>query len=389
MEPRAAHGTAADLGFARLVPLGDSLAALESFCTAVAPLRLPVAQACGRVAAAPVGAPADVPERALALREGWAVLAQETLGASSYAPSFATTPPSRVRAGDPLPADTDAVLPLPFVDAAAFPCEIYGSVAPSDGARARGADLAEGAILVDAGEVLRPEQVALLQLAGLTEIEVRVPSVTVLSLGHTDSPNPAVSYIAAAAEREGAASRVESVAADDAAAVARCLSAQEADLVLVLGDSGCAGIIFRALSAAGQVLAHGLAVRPGETMGCGVLARAAGPRKIPVVLGPERLECVLAAWLLLARPCLDRLAGRKPREPVACSALARKIVSAPGMSDLVLLRRAADGDGAQIWEPLATGDIPWSAILGAEAWLLVPAESEGFPARQKIFAQYL
>jgi len=382
-------GSPEDLGFPRLVPLGEALAALVSYCTEVAAMRLPVAEACGRVAAAPVVALAAVPDRALALRDGWAVPAQDALGASSYAPCFAAVPPTRVSLGDPLPEGTDAVLPLPFVDARAVPCEILGSVAPFDGARGPGGDFSAGALLIDAGEPLRPVDVALLALAGVAEIDVRVPSVSVLSAASDETAGRAASYIAAAVEREGAASRIKRPSPTDPSVLAQALSGCDDDLVILLGDSSCGGTIFRALSTAGQVLAHGIAVRPGESMGCGLLPRASRSGKIPVVFGPTRFESALAAWLLLAWPCLDKLAGRNPREPVLCAPLTRKIVSAPGMSDLVLLRRAADVDGAEMWEPLATGDIPWSAILRAQAWLLVPPESEGFPAGQKVFAQYL
>lgn len=380
-------GSAEDLGFARLVPLADALATLEAVCGEVAATRVPVVEAGSRVAAVPVVAPAPVPDRALALRDGWAVCAQDTLGATSYAPCFAVTPPSRIRAGEPLPETTDAVLPLPFVDASAVPCEIYWSVTPLEGARGRGGDLAEGTLLVDAGEVLRPEQVALLRLAGVTEIEVRAPFVSVLSLGSAGTPSPAAAYVAAAAEREGASVLVESTKASDPEGAARLLSAQDADLVLAFGDSSCGGTIATAVSMLGEVLTHGLAVRPGESMGCGVVARSSGLGPVPVVFGPERLECVLATWLLLARPCLDRLAGRKPRELGVSLPLTRKIVSAPGMSDLVLLRRTTSAQGKRMWEPLATGDIPWSAILDAEGWRVVPPDSEGFPAWHEIHVQ--
>jgi len=389
MDASAARDSEKGLGFARLVSLDDALAALLSHCTEVAAVRLPVADARGRVAAAPVLVPADVPDRDVALREGWAVLSQETLGASSYAPSFAITPPARVRMEDPLPEAADAVLPLPFVDATAVPCEIYGSVPPLDGVRGRGEDLAEGTCLVDAGEALRTEQVALLRLAGIAEIDVCVPSVALLSLAVTEGPRPAAAYVAAAVARDGATCSVESLGANDPVAVAQTLSAQDADLVLLFGDSSCGGTISTAVSLSGQVLAHGLAVRPGESMGCGLVARASGSGHIPVVFGPERLECVLATWLLLARPCLDRLAGRKPREPTASLPLTRKIVSAPGMSDLVLLRGTSGAQGKRMWEPLATGDIPWSAILDAEGWRLVPPDSEGFPAWHEIYVQAL
>jgi molybdopterin molybdotransferase len=369
------------LGFSRLVPLAEAVTALVAACIELSPLRLPLAQARGRVTATSVVAQRAVPDRALALRDGWAVRAEDTLGASSQAPSFAMA--SRVRIGEPMPEGTDAVLPLAFVDACTLPCEILGSVAPFEGVRAPGADLAAGSHLVEAGDVLRLEHLALLELAGVTEIEVRAPTVSIVSLGLAGDPGPA--YIAALAEGEGAGARVLSVPTVDATALAQRLAAQSADLVILFGDSSCGGTIAAAVRAVGRVLAHGIAVRPGETMGCGVLPGGAGG--IPIVFAPVRLECALAAWLLLARPCLERRAGRKPRELGTRAALSRKIVSAPGSSDLVLLRHATDGEGRDMWEPLATGDIPWDAILRAEAWLVVAPDSEGFPAGQTVFAQ--
>lgn len=377
------------LGFARLFPLAEARAALDAQCAEIAAVRLPVAAACGLVAAATVVASSPVPDRALALRDGWAVVAQETLGASSYAPVFLVAPPLRVRSGDPMPEATDAVLPLPFVDARAMPVEIYGSVAPFDGVRRRGGDVPAGLVLLEAGALVGPDQVALLALAGLTEIAVRVPSVLILASGCAEGQGAAAAYVAAAAEREGARSRVETLAAMDAAALARVVAAADADLMLVLGDSDCGGTLVRALAAAGEVCAHGIAVRPGDSMGCGRIARGAGQASIPVVFAGPRIEGLLAAWLLLARPCLDRICGRKPREPAAGGVLSRKIVSAPGMSDLALLRRAIGVDREEMWEPVATGDIPWSAILGAEAWLLIEPESEGLPGGRKICPQRL
>jgi molybdopterin molybdotransferase len=376
---------AGDLGFARLVPLSDALGALEAACTEVAPMRVPLARARERVAAATVVAQTPMPDRDIALRDGWAVLARDTLGASSYAPNFATTRLCRVCAGESLPEATDAVLPLSFVDARTSPREIYGSVAPFEGARRRGGDLARGALLVESGEVIRPERVTLLELVGITAIEVRIPRVSVVSCGAAASPSAA--YISAAAEREGATSSAATTLAGDPAALARVLAAQDADLVVVLGEASCGGTIATALHECGEILAHGIAARPGDTMGGGRVPHVSKRGTIPLVFAPQRFECAFTAWLLLARPCLARLAGRKPRVPGVRIPLTRKIVSAPGASDLVVLQRAVAPDGREMWEPRATGDIPWSALLAADGWLVVPPESEGFAAGQMVVAQ--
>jgi molybdopterin biosynthesis enzyme len=69
--------------------------------------------------------------------------------------------------------------------------------------------------------------------------------------------------------------------------------------------------------------------------------------------------------------------------------LARKIISNPGVSALVLLRQIAGADSAQLWEPLATGELAWRAMAAADAWLLVDPPSEGYAAGACVFAHDL
>jgi hypothetical protein len=108
-----------------------------------------------------------------------------------------------------------------------------------------------------------------------------------------------------------------------------------------------------------------------------------------VVFAEERLECVFALWLLLARPYMRQLTGSAFADFGESLPLARKITSHPGLSELVLLRRATSSTEAAQWEPLAAGGIPYSAIAGADAWLLVEPDSEGYAAGQDAFAQFL
>jgi molybdopterin biosynthesis enzyme len=371
-------------GFSRLTPLSEALAALGAACAEIAPRLTPIGLAAGKIAAAPLCAPAALPSRPIALRAGWAVAAQETLGASSYAPGFARAAPVEVRSGDFLPEGADAVLPPSSVAKAAFSFEILSPAAPGEGVRARGDDLAEGEIIIGAGDRLRPVDVALARLAGLEEASLRIPRVRILSRAGAGD------WLAALAAQEGAESCCAAIdlrAPDD---LEKALARPDADLVIAFGAAEAGDPVAQWLAAKGILLAHGLAVRPGEAMGCGLSPSRSGAPGAPIIFAPERIECQLAAWLLLARPCLRRLAGAADREgPGETRLLARKIVSLPGIAEFVLLRRAADAGGAAAWEPLATGDIPFAAIARADAWLLVAPEGEGYAAGQNLFAHVL
>ena len=79
----------------RLTPLADVLALVSAQVTPVAPRRLSIGAAAGRVLAADAMA-ATLPEHAIALQDGWALAADLTLGAGSYAPALLTSIPPRI-----------------------------------------------------------------------------------------------------------------------------------------------------------------------------------------------------------------------------------------------------------------------------------------------------
>jgi molybdopterin biosynthesis enzyme len=101
----------------------------------------------------------------------------------------------------------------------------------------------------------------------------------------------------------------------------------------------------------------------------------------PVLLLPGRAEDALAAWILLARPLLDALAGAVPAAPLRLR-LTRKVPSTVGLAELVPLRLGEDG-GA---EPLAVGALPLGALSAAGALHVVPPGSEGYEAGTEITA---
>jgi molybdopterin molybdotransferase len=358
----------------RLTPLTQAQSALAAFCGEIVPFSMRVEDAAGRIAAAAVCAAAAMPAQAVALIDGWAVAAEDTLGASSYGPSFASVAPVRVGFGAPVPPGRDAVLPEQSVEAGSQPVEILSPAAPGAGLRVSGGDFTAGESIVAAGTKLRPDHIALLRLAGVAEVFVRSPRVKIVSRGGAGD------WIGATAAREG--HRVEMIEARAHENLAQAMAHPNADLVILIADVDEA---LRAIDASGKIIAHGVAVQPGEAMGCGALATGA----VPVIFSPNRIESALAMWLLLGLPSLRRRAGATASGRGESLVLTRKIVSNPGISDLVLLRRAKGDDGAGLWQPLATGDIPWRSLAQADAWLLVEPEGEGYAAGRAVFAHFL
>ena len=89
----------------RLTPLADVLVVVDAEVKPVTQRAIDVSAATGRTLATDALAPAR-PASALALQDGWAISADETLGAGGYAPSPLMRTPSRVEAGQAMPAGT-------------------------------------------------------------------------------------------------------------------------------------------------------------------------------------------------------------------------------------------------------------------------------------------
>jgi molybdopterin biosynthesis enzyme len=120
-----------------------------------------------------------------------------------------------------------------------------------------------------------------------------------------------------------------------------------------------------------------MALRPGRTSAVGRIGN------VPVIALPGAPDQALAAWWTLVLPVLDRLCGRQP-PPTLALPLRRKIASSVGIAEIVLLERS---EGA--WMPLAVGDISLDTIAQADAWLAVPASSEGFATGTPVGAYML
>ena len=126
-------------------------------------------------------AAAGHPQATLALRDGFAVRAEQTLDASSYAP--APLSPAR-RCGStpakPLPDGADAVATLDAVQTRGAMAEALAVVAPGEGTLAPDADAAAGLKLRLSGAALRRIDVALLADFGVERVMVRQPRVRVV-----------------------------------------------------------------------------------------------------------------------------------------------------------------------------------------------------------------
>jgi molybdopterin molybdotransferase len=127
------------------------------------------------------------------------------------------------------------------------------------------------------------------------------------------------------------------------------------------------------LGAVGELVIHGIALRPGETVGLGHTRSG-----VPIVLLPGSPAACLFGYEMLAGRGVGRLGGRNPNLPYRSRLMhtARKLISTIGMTEIVPVRCPA----RDIVEPLPSfGETGLMAAVAADGFVIVPEASEGHP----------
>ena len=355
---------------ARLTPLSDVAAMIDSWARPVAAQQIDLQAAFGRVLAEDCRAPAAKPEAPIALRDGWAVSSDDLADAGSYAPVPLAQPPQWLETGDLLPAGYDAVAP---VDAIAWRGNLAEAVAPvtaGEGVLPVAGDVAAATLLRTGGGRLRRIDLAALAAVGIERVAVRAPRIALVRAGAA-SPvlDASIRLIdAAIVVAGGTVVPRDGTAADH---LDRAMHDDTVDAMIAIGGTGTGkrdGSV-RALARNGTVAMHGLAVSPGETTALGTVDGR------PVLLLPGRLDAALAVWLTVGRPMLRRLWGGIDDDAATEATLSRKVSSPLGLTEVVLVRSSGDA-----CEPLASGYLSLGALVRADGWIRIPPDSEGYPA---------
>jgi molybdopterin molybdotransferase len=302
--------------------------------------RVELAAAVGRVVADEVRAPEDAPGSDRSRMDGFAVASVDfqglgpgqtrtfkVVGRALAGAAFARTLESmacvEVATGAELPMRADAVVPVERVKVDADLTRVEFASAPSRGDHIsrQGSDYRAGDVLVGANTILTPAKIAAAAAANLIQIEVRArprilivptgdevqPYGTPLGGGHVRESN-SHALAAFVTSRGGLPDRhpiVRDVKEDVAAALAKVGSYDGA--VFTGGSSaGSHDFLSAAIVEAGDILFHGVAVRPGKP----VLFASVGGKPVLGLPG-NPTSCMVGAHLFLDR-ILWALQGAHP-----------------------------------------------------------------------------
>jgi molybdopterin molybdotransferase len=393
-------------GFSHRHTVEAALVWLDAQLQRLPPETIALRSAAGRVLAAPVVSGVDVPGFDRATMDGYAVVAASTEGASAYnrlsltvigdsMPGHAfdgalsPTETIRVMTGAPMPRGADAVIPAEWVELepAGAPQAISALAAVSPGKHVgkRGEDIVCGTTVLEAGRVLRPQDLGVLSSIGHADVQViRRPRVRLAITGNELLPSGTPPHgfhvadangpmLAALVERDGGTVDFPGLVRDDPSAIVDALHA-DADVVLVSGGSsvGIEDLAPMLVAQHGELAVHGIAMRPSSPTGLGRIGHRL------VFLLPGNPVSSLCAYDFFAGRAIRALGGRGtawPYRPVRAR-LTRKISSPIGRLDYARVR-LVDG----LVEPLAiAGASLLSSTTRADGFVIVGDDSEGFSA---------
>ncbi len=362
---------------------------------------VPVAEALGRVTAAPVWAKVSSPHYHAAAMDGYAVKAAETHGATETAPLRLNlgTQATYVDTGDPLPAGRDAVIPIEQVQPRGDTIEILASVAPWQHVRPMGEDMVATELVLPENRLLAPADLGAIAGSGHAQVLVRrrprlaiQPTGTELVAPGTElRAGDIIEYnsimLAAQASSWGAEATRLPPLPDDYARIRAAVEAAliDHDLVIVNAGSSAGSEDFTAgiVEELGQLLVHGIAIRPGHPVILGIV------RGKPVVGIPGYPVSAVVTSDLIVRPLVYAWLGlAEPRRPTMAVTLTRKVVSPMGEDEFLRVSLGRVGDRV-VATPLSRGAGIITSLVRADGIVRIPRFSEGFPAGAEVTAELL
>jgi molybdopterin molybdotransferase len=398
-------------GFAQRHTVAAALAWLDAQLRPLDAEVLPLRHAAGRVLVDAAVSDVDVPGFDRATMDGYAVVADSTDGASAYTRLPLTVVGDsmpgrpfdglvssgeavRVMTGAPMPRGADAVIPAEWVEAEpadAHPPRISAltAVSPGKNRGRRGEDIVRGTTLLDAGRILRPQDLGVLSSVGQGEVRVvRRPRVRLAVTGNELLPSGSRPHgvhiadangpmLAALIERDGGIVDFPGLVRDESEAIVAALHA-DADVVIVTGGSsvGIEDLAPTLVARHGELAVHGIAMRPSSPTGMGRVGHRL------VFLLPGNPVSSLCAYDYFAGRAIRALGGRGLAWPYRSirARLARKISSPIGRLDYARVKIV---DGAV--EPLAiAGASLLSSTTRADGFVIVGDDSEGFAAGAEV-----
>lgn len=389
-----------------------------------------------RVTAEAVWARISAPHYHASAMDGYAVRSRDTDGATETNPLVLTLvdpgeeepkvkrPAQAVNTGHPLPSWADAVVMIEHTQQArdadgGSAIEIRASLAPWNHVRPMGEDMVATELVLPANHRLRPVDLGALAGSGHATVSVyRQPRVAIIPTGSElvevetasekrISPGQIIEYnsivLATQVESWGGMATRWPIVPDELEAILSAVkeAAHNHDLILVNAGSSAGSEDYTAhvVETLGELLVHGVAVRPGHPVVLGMIHKrnsseetskhqdpsSTSPgRLVPIIGVPGYPVSAALTGEIFVEPLLAHWLGQQPNKPEKLEAtVTRKIPSHTGDDDFV--RVAVGQVGEKIMAtPISRGAGVITSLVRADGIVRIPRFSEGLDSGTQV-----
>ncbi|MCK4398915.1 MAG: molybdopterin molybdotransferase MoeA [Methanophagales archaeon] len=410
--------------FRKLISLDEALKAVLAYAKPAEIEELGFGDALNRVLAEDVCPPADSPPFDRAAMDGYAIRAEDSFGASPNNPVLLRLIKSQsekgkesrvegveigdgecfgIQTGMALPNGSNAVVMLEYTKERGSELEIFKPVTPGKNVSFKGEDVKKGEVVLREGKLLRAHDVGM--LASLFKRSVKVykrAKFGIMSTGdellNPEDAEPYEgenriadinSYVLAGLTEPIASSYKVGIVRDNYEKIKTAISESLAvdsdsdchcDGLLISGGSsvGKRDFIADAVEDLGELVFHGVAIRPGEPTGFGIVNNK------PVFILPGYPVAAISAFELLVRPFLYAVHGVKEERKKIFAVARKKIPSAVGRTDFVRVRLFYK-ENEYFVEPIrVSGSGILSSMTKSDGFVVIEENKEGVEAGEKV-----
>ncbi|MCK4726396.1 MAG: molybdopterin biosynthesis protein, partial [Anaerolineales bacterium] len=377
--------------------------------------------AVGRVLARAVWAEICSPHYHASAMDGFAVLAADTEGAMPTNPVTLLYGEQAlyVDTGDVLPSEMNAVIPIENVE----PLESNGGVSvdirspnairirsaapPWQHVRPLGEDIVATQLVLPAGHTLRPVDMGAIAACGHESVRAaRKPRVAIIPtgtelvpVGAELKPGAIIEYnsivLAGQVKQWGGAPNRFPIVIDELRLISEKVveAAADHDLILLSAGSSAGSEDFSAqvVQQLGELLVHGVAVRPGHPVILGMIHKSqlAGdqPKFVPIIGVPGYPVSAALTGEIFVKPLIERWLGKQASTPMRIKAkITRKVTSPAGNDDFMRVAVGRVGDKV-LAAPLQRGAGVISSLVRADGIVVIPRGTQGLPAGTEVDVQ--
>ena len=363
--------------------------------------RIRVQDSFGRVTARAVYAHINAPHYACSAMDGIALYARDSFGATETTPvTLRKGQFTELDTGDPIPEGCDAVIMVEeLVKNDDGSVTIHAPAAPWQHIRQIGEDVCAGEMILPSFIEVTPAAIGAMIAGGVLELEVLArPVVGIIPTGDEiippcADPKPGdilefnSSIFSAMLASWGAEAKTYPIVPDKYGEIRDMLqkAAGECDMVILNAGSsaGRDDYSVSAVREVGEVLYHGIAIKPGKPaiLGC--------KGAVPILGVPGYPVSGIIVIDELLRPLIDRWYRRESDGSSRTRAkLTRPVVSGLKYREYVRVRMGYVGNSLMA-SPLPRGSGVVSSFMKADGMLEVPQGTEGYTAGEEIRVQLL